>query len=264
MNENAATIDVGRQGLWLVQVESCNEAGCSTGSTATTPVIINIRGHLALRVWFDFPERDSNSTDNRAATRMHLDWDALDGHYLVKYRLSGGTNWVTSSPLSETGYRITAEDAEALDGEGYPIVRVYFNCNENGEGCTELGRFPAVNVQPTGPGGHSTGIRSNNRTEIQPTSTATKDESTNRSKEARKAQTEADPVTNILRPASDYTVTHETGDDGITRRCISRATENAWETGMFGMRTTRSRGALTGQLWTNISWTQRPFPPTEP
>ena len=234
VTHNTATFDVSDQGLWVVRVESCNEAGCSQGATDRTPIIINILGRLALRVWFDFPETEADDAYRRYATQMNLDWDALPGHYVVINRLSGSTNWVTSDPLSKTGYSISGDDINELDGEGHLDIRVYFNCNADGEQCTELGRFPPINIQPTAPGGHTTGIRSSNRGEFQPTPTAPQDGSTARSAAAQQEQIERDPVTDILRRVSDYTVTHQTGDDGLTYRCISRAAENAWETGVFG------------------------------
>ena len=231
VTDNTATFDVRDQGLWVVLVESCNEAGCGKGTADSTPVIINIPGHLALRVWFDFPETDA---DRGNATQMNLDWDPLPGHYLVKYRLSGNINWVTSDPLSGTGYSISEDDIKALGRGGHPIVRVYFNCNEDGEQCTELGRFPPINVQQTTPGGHTMGISPSTRGEIQPTPTAPQDGPTGRSADSQQEQRERDPVTNILRPVSDYTVTHQNDEDSRTYRCISRAAENAWETGIFG------------------------------
>lgn len=49
--ENAeASFDVQRQGLWVVRVESCNDAGCQKHATGSINVVVNIPGHEAVRL----------------------------------------------------------------------------------------------------------------------------------------------------------------------------------------------------------------------
>lgn len=215
-----ATFDVREQGLWLIRVQACNDSGCGGPGTATVPVIINISGHEAVRLWFDFdPEADSDEI-----SAVHLDWDALPGYYIVKYRLTNNNNWITSEPLSEPGYTFTADSFATFEKRGQPIVRVFFNCDKDGRSCALLGRSPnttmekiwtRIPVDPYAAGGDGvSGASAAGRSYLT-------------------AGQEADPLTHMLRPASDFTVTTEIRD-GITYRCVSRPAENPWEKGVFG------------------------------
>ena len=56
-----AKIAVHDQGLWLFRVEACKDGACGRGSTTTTPVIINIAGHQALRIWFEYDQEVESS-----------------------------------------------------------------------------------------------------------------------------------------------------------------------------------------------------------
>ena len=217
VTEAAANFDVSEQGLWVVRVQACNDAGCGRPGTATVPVIINISGHQAVRVWFDQQAGSPN-----VVAGINLDWDPLPGYYVVKYRLAGNNNWVTSEPLTEPGYTLDSDSFAAFEsaGEsaGYPIVRVFFNCDKRGNGCALLGRFPnhtmervndfAVPVAPYS--GGATGAS-----------------------EASGRQ-ERDPLTHLMRPASDFTITNEVGENDVSYRCVSRPAENPWEIAMFG------------------------------
>ena len=208
-----AKIVVHDQGLWLFRVEACKDGACGRGSTTTTPVIINIPGHQALRIWFEY---DQEVESSNIITAIHLDWDPLPGYYVVKHRLSNHDNWATSGVLSEVGYTISADAFEQFDQGGIPIIEAFFNCDENGEGCALLGSQPnntieqivyiPESVSPT------TAARSSNGL----------------------ADEVGDPITNMLRPNSDFAVTNEIRDDGISYRCISRAAENRWEEATFG------------------------------
>lgn len=138
-----AIFDVREQGLWLIRVQACNDSGCGGPGTATVPVIINISGHEAVRLWFDFdPEADSDEI-----SAVHLDWDALPGYYIVKYRLTNNNNWITSEPLSEPGYTFTADSFATFEKRGQPIVRVFFNCDKDGRSCALLGRSPNTTME---------------------------------------------------------------------------------------------------------------------
>ena len=208
-----AKIAVHDQGLWLFRVEACKDGACGRGSTATTPVIINIPGHQALRIWFEY---DQEVESSNIITAIHLDWDPLPGYYVVKRRLSNHDNWATSGVLSEVGYTISADAFEQFDQGGIPIIEAFFNCDENGEGCALLGRQPNNTIEqivhipePVSP---TTSVRSSNGL----------------------ADQVRDPITNMLRPNSDFAVTDEIRDDGISYRCISRAAENRWEEATFG------------------------------
>lgn len=223
VTEPGATFDVAEQGLWVVRVQACNDAGCGRPGTATVPVIINISGHQAVRVWFG---RESKTTN--VVTSINVDWDALPGYYLVQYRQAGENHWVTSEPLTQAGYTLTGDSFADFEGSGHPIIRVFFNCNQQGKGCALLGRFPNNALEevnffsvPTDP--YRSGAVG---AEGAPAPT-------NRYAHSFAGQ-ERDPLTHLLRPASDFTITSETRDDGITYRCVSRPAENPWETGMFG------------------------------
>ena len=217
VSDPTAAFDVGEQGLWVVRVEACNEAGCGRGGTATTPVIIDVAGHQAVRFWFDFESESSN-----VVTHLLLDWDALPGYYVVKYRTSSDGNWLTSQPLSEPGYSFTAEALVSSEGDWRPVVRVFFNCNESGEGCTLLGRFPDTDVEV---------VRGDPLSAALALAGAT--DSGGAAGSESSTTMERDPLTNIVRPASDFTITNEVRN-GISYRCLSRPAENPWEKGMFG------------------------------
>ena len=226
-----ATFNVGEQGLWVVWVVACDDDGCGRGSTATTPVITNISGHQAVRIWFDYdPEAAGN-----VASAMHLDWDALPGYYIVKYRLTNNDNWVTSEPLFEVGYTLTADSFAVFEKRGKPIVSVFFNCNESGEQCTLLGRLPNTTMEQVDssyvpPLARNTpgGVNWTNPYVPTPAPGATGDSSSGSAH-----RLEIAPLTHMLRPASDFTITTEVRD-GVSYHCVSRAAENPWEKGMFG------------------------------
>ena len=224
VTDSDATFDVLEQGLWVVRVQACNDGGCSGPATATVPVIINIDGHHAVRMWFSYdPEEEGKPLTINA---IHLDWDPLPGHYIVKYRLTNNdpNQWITSEPLSEPGYTLTEDSVAEFKNGGLPIIRVFFNCDENRRGCALLGRVPNTTVEE---------IR-----EIAPADPyAGRSEGAGGAAGARSsylpAGQERDPVTHMLRPASDFTITTETRD-GTSYRCVSRSAENAWEEGLFG------------------------------
>ena len=75
-----------------------------------------------------------------------MEWDALPGYYVLAYRSKGSDEFVISDPLNTTRYSIPVDN---FDGE--PIIRVRFNCNESGERCTSLGRFPYNFLPPAPP-----------------------------------------------------------------------------------------------------------------
>ena len=205
--ESDAEFDVGSQGLWIVRVVACNASGCSDPATSSAPVIINILGHQAVRAW---------DTD----AGIHLDWDPLPGGYVVKYRLSTDASmWKSSTVLSENGFTITGDDLTDFEGIGSPIIRVHFNCDTNGEHCTLLGRYPNNDMQ-----------------ELSRFANPGAPERTTVARGRRSTPNELpDPVTRILRPVGDFTVTYKTVegyDDPF--RCLERDAENAWERNFFG------------------------------
>ena len=205
--ESDAEFDVGSQGLWIVRVVACNASGCSDPATSSAPVIINILGHQAVRAW---------DTD----AGIHLDWDPLPGGYVVKYRLSTDASmWKSSTVLSENSFTITGDDLTDFEGIGSPIIRVHFNCDTNGEHCTLLGRYPNNDMQ-----------------ELSRFANPGAPERTTVARGGRSTPNELpDPVTRILRPVGDFTVTYKTVegyDDPF--RCLERDAENAWERNFFG------------------------------
>ncbi len=231
VTQNATTFDVAEQGQWIIRVDACNDNGCGQGATATTRVILNYIGHLAVRVWFDPKTDEEGNIDQTQAIRMHFDWDELPGPYVIKYRRAGHSQWTESELLTETGFTLDEEKFRALQGDGHPIARVYFNCDENGNHCALLGRYPAIDLQDPGPGGHYTGIEFLTKYDDRPPS----DGATGSSDQTPATPMDADPVTRIMRPTSDFTVTEEyVTEDDATYRCISRAAESPWERGIYG------------------------------
>ena len=184
-----------------MRVESCGDEGCEHLDTSDMSVVINILGHEAVRVWYD-------------GDGLYLDWDELPGKYMVQYRQSGDDEWQVSQALSSVGYDLT-ESIALLEGEGTLIIRVSYNCNDDGENCEPLGRFP------------------NNTLE-----TVSAQQVLSAPSRARSAGTndamENDPVTGLLR--ADLAVTHEEQEDSSIHRCVSRPAENAWETSTIGDR----------------------------
>ena len=209
-----ATFTVADQGLWVVRVQACDDSGCSRPATATASVIINVSGHQAVRFWHD----DAG---------FQLDWDALPGYYVVKYRTStDNTKWKTSLPLTKTGYTLTGDDFTDFSREkgiGHPIVRVFFNCNAEGERCALLGRYPNTEMEELAPFEERSGPPSN------PYDTGVSGASDS---EPRMVP---DPLTDVLRPATDFTITTETwGGEDEPRECVARPAENRWERTLFG------------------------------
>ena len=242
VTDPAATFDVREQGVWVIRVVACNVDGCEHSGSNKVSVIINVPGRPAVRRWYD-------------AGSIHLDWDSLPGYYVVKYRLStDNTRWKTSEPLSEAGYVIddlnslsdriyTAADLAEFKRTGkglpYAIIRVYFNCDANGDRCTLLGRWPDHNAEqvnprhvPMGYDPENTGFTENGLPlSIRYPSgggTRSADETTGSANVL-----ERDPRTNVLRPRSDFTITEEI-HDGVTYRCVARPAENAWERAKSG------------------------------
>lgn len=210
-----ATFTVAEQGLWVVRVQACNEDGCSRPATATASVIINISGHQAVRVWDD------------ADDVMQLDWDALPGHYVVKYSTSvDDTKWKTSPPLAKPGYALAPDDFTDFSrakGIGHPVVRVFFNCNAEGERCALLGRYPNTTMEELAPFSERAGP---------PLPTPNSYETESGASEPRLI---ADPRTHVLRPATDFTITRELWPgENETRKCVARPAENRWERALFG------------------------------
>lgn len=211
VTDPAATFTVAGQGLWVVRVQACNDDGCSRPATATAPVIINISGHQAVRVWDD------------ADDVMQVDWDALPGHYIVKYRTStDNTKWKSSPPLAKPGYAITNDDFTDFSREkgiGHPIIRVFFDCNADGERCALLGRYPNTTMEELAPFWERVTPRNPYETEAGDS-------------EPRQI---LDPLTHMLRPATDFTITNELWPgENETRECVSRPAENRWERALFG------------------------------
>ena len=148
-----ASFTVSSQGLWVVHVKACNEAGCSRpAATVTAAVIINTAENPAVRVWVTENDDDDNnngqadSEDTADDYTVEIDWDDLPGHYVVKYRSEGDEEFTTSPALSDSRYSIPLGDFT-----DNPIIRVFFNCNETGERCVHLGRHPNINFAPPAP-----------------------------------------------------------------------------------------------------------------
>ena len=213
VTEPTATFTVEYQGAWIVRVVACNDHGCGRGGNATVPVIINIPGREAVRYW--------HNEDG-----YNLDWDALPGYYLVKYRTSvDNTKWKSSPPLSEIGFTITGDDLADFSlekGIGHPVIRVYFNCDSTGERCDFLGRNPNTTIQELPV-----------FTEPPPNPYATAEAAA--AGQSATPEKVRDPITWLWRPASDFTITTETRpDDDITYTCLARPSENRWEEANFG------------------------------
>ena len=231
-----AEFSVTRQGIWRVRVEACNDEGCTHLITDSVRVVINVPGHEAVRQWID-------------EEGIHLDWDRLPGQYVVKYRIAGwdgwaSDTWYTSEPQSEVGYTLSFADAvPEPDSEGadeqaareyvkqHPmpsggvqfIFRVYFGCDETGEGCSLMGRVPnnsleAVDFGSTPPVPFVGASGSSDSVTV----------------------SGPDPLTGMTR--HDLTLTSET-DDGYTRSCLSRPAENTWERATAGNTVKRCFGA---------------------
>ena len=195
------------QGQWVVRVEACNGNGCSSPATASTEVIINIYGRQSVRVWH---------TD----AGLEVDWDELPGKYVVKYRLStDDTQWGESDILDTPGHLIEHDSFADFTGTGHPIVRVLYGCDDDGEGCSDLGRWPGI------------GIEELSRTSNPPLPT---NPAASKGARVRSINEDiADPVTGVMRPREDFTITSEEIDDE-TYSCVERATENRWETQTHG------------------------------
>ncbi len=103
--------------------------------------------------------------------------------------MTGEEAWQSTEPLSNVGYDLT-DGLEEMEGEGTLIVRVFYNCNDEGARCTRLGRFPNNTLQtvdyqqirPASAGAAGSGVQG-----------------------AGSGSVEVDPVTGLLR--SDLTVT---------------------------------------------------------
>lgn len=226
VTDPVATLTVAEQGLWVVRVQACNDDGCSHPATATASVIINISGHQSVRVWDD------------ADDVMQLDWDALPGYYVVKYSTSvDDTNWKTSPPLSKPGYAITADDFTDFSrakGIGHPVVRVFFNCNAEGESCALLGQYPNTTMERLARFSDRAGP---------PRPTRNPYETEGGDFEPRLI---ADPLTHVLRPATDFTITNELWPgENETRECVARPAENRWERSLFGEVVERCSSSVT-------------------
>lgn len=211
VSEPKATFKVAAQGLWVVRVAACRTAGCGRGATATTRVVINFSGRPAVRFWYD-----------HQTEKMHLDWDALPGRYVVKYRLTESPQWQTSAPLQRNGYEIPFDHVYALPGNGKLVIRVFFNCDDNGGQCALLGQVPDNTLEPSGD--EAPTILHN------PLAPADSGASGEAGTETAPAY-EIDPITHQRR--TDLTVSTEI-IAGMPARCVSRPAENAWERAMFG------------------------------
>ena len=72
------------QGIRIARLQACNADGCSGPATTYAPVIINILGHAAVRVWH---------TDDT----LEADWDQIPAIRVVEYRLiTDHAEWKTS------------------------------------------------------------------------------------------------------------------------------------------------------------------------
>lgn len=211
VSETEAAFNVPEQGLWVVRVAACRTDGCGRGATATARVVINISGRAAVRFWYD-----------HQTEKMHLDWDALPGRYVVKYRLTESPQWQTSVPLERNGYEIPFGHVYALPGNGKLVIRVFFNCNTSGDKCALLGRVPDNTLEPSGD--EAPTILHN------PLAPAASGASGEAGTETAPAY-EIDPITHQRR--TDLTVSTEI-IAGAPARCVSRPAENAWERAMFG------------------------------
>ena len=223
-----AIFTVAEQGLWVVRVQACNDSGCSRPATATASVIINISGHQSLRFWHD----DAG---------FQLDWDALPGHYIVKYRTStDSSKWKSSPPLSQPGYTLTGDDFTDFSREqgiGHPIIRVFFNCNAAGERCALLGRYPNTTMEELAPLAVRAGPPPN------PYAAGAAGAADSESRLV------ADPLTHVLRPAADFTITTETQEwDGemATFECVARPAVNRWERVHFGLVVKKCHSSRSG------------------
>ena len=79
-----AEINISGQGIQIVRPQACNADGCSGPANSYAPVIINILGHAAVRVWH---------TDDT----LEADWDQIPAIRVVEYRLiTDHAEWKTS------------------------------------------------------------------------------------------------------------------------------------------------------------------------
>ena len=214
VQEPKAAVNLPRQGLWTIEIRACIETRCGPPSGESILVIIDVLGRRALRLSFV----ENSQANEPHSTNLHLDWDPLPTHYVVKFRRSNHESWVQSEPLDQPGYYMTPKDLAPFSNGGELEIQVFFNCSASGAGCTLLGQFPhgpytelnepflpdyldaSGNPVPTNQPGNNL-VR--------------------------------DPQTHIPRPASDYTITTEQRD-GRAWTCRSRPAENTWEENIFG------------------------------
>ena len=228
VSASEVALNVADQGLWVIRVEACRADGCGRGATATARVIINISGRPAVRFWYD-----------HQTEKMHLDWDALPGRYVVKYRFTESPLWQTSVPLERNGYEISFDQLDALPGNGKLVIRVFFNCNANGGQCALLGRVPDNTLESTDD--EAPVVLHNPLVPASATGGATGAAGSNNASEY-----EIDPITGQMR--TDLTVTTEI-IDGMPARCVSRPAENAWERAMFGPIARSCIQSVTDQIY---------------
>ena len=140
----SVAINVRKPAIWVINVAPCNDAGCSASASASASISLlrSPFGEPELRVWGDFKTHRSGRANYRKMTQLNFDWERLPGMYLVKYRLSEHPQWTVHGPLSEPGFTLTKDQMKALQGKGSIMVRVYYNCDDDGENCIELGRIP--------------------------------------------------------------------------------------------------------------------------
>lgn len=150
--ETSANINVRKRGIWIVRVSPCNDAGCSASASASIS-LLQYFGNSEFRVWADFKTRRAGWANYRKMTQLNFYWDRLPGLYLVKYRLSEHPQWTVHGPLSEPGFTLTEGRMQALQGKGSIMVRVYYDCDDDGENCAELGRFPHQEQTQPSPAG---------------------------------------------------------------------------------------------------------------